>query len=290
MRIAIFGRSFDKSCLPHVKQIFDTLLQRGSEIFVVEPLNHFFKKSDFEHKYTTFEGTEDFPDIEYAISIGGDGTLLEAVTTIGKRAIPVLAINAGRLGFMATVPIDKTENALDLFFEKKFKISERILVQVDSENNLFDEVNYGLNECAILKRDSSSMIVIHTYINGEFLNSYWADGLIVSTPTGSTGYSLSCGGPLVMPATNNFIIAPVNPHNLNVRPLVVPDDSEITFNIEGRSKSFLVALDHRSKKVSAEQELKVSKANFKAQLIELDGFSYFNVLRNKLNWGLDARN
>lgn len=290
MQVAIFGRAFDKSCFPHVEEIFNTLIRNGVTIFVIEPLNHFFKKSEIELEYITFENDDDFPEVEYAISIGGDGTLLETVTTIGNRNIPVLAINAGRLGFMATVPIDKTTNALELFLQKKFTISERILVQLESENNLFEESNFALNECAILKRDTSSMIVIHTYINGEFLNSYWADGLIVSTPTGSTGYSLSCGGPLVMPATSNFIIAPVNPHNLNVRPLIVPDDSTLTFKIEGRSRSFLVALDHRSKKVNADLELHVKKANFKAKLIELEGFSYFNVLRNKLNWGLDARN
>lgn len=290
MQIALFGRAFDKNYLPFVQQLFDALVSNGMTIYVIEPLNHFFEKSEFGCNFTTFESLNDIPKIDYAISIGGDGTLLEAVTIIGEREVPILAINAGRLGFMATLSIDNIETVIDLFLSKKFTISERILVQLESDTSIFDDNNHALNECAILKRDSSSMIVIHAYMNGEFLNSYWADGLIVSTPTGSTGYSLSCGGPLVMPTTNNFIIAPVNPHNLNVRPLIVPDDSILTFKVEGRSKSFLTALDHRSKKVSVDVELTIRKADFKAKLIELEGFSFFNVLRNKLNWGLDARN
>ena len=239
---------------------------------------------------TVFEGKADLPNIDFAFSIGGDGTLLETVTHIENRQTPILAINAGRLGFMATVPIEKISTSLEKFFNKEYTVSERILVQMNTEDDLFGEDNFALNEFAILKRDSSSMIVIQAYINGEFLNTYWADGLIVSTPTGSTGYSLSCGGPLVMPTTNNFIIAPINPHNLNVRPLIVPDDCTLSFKIEGRSKSFLVSLDYRSKKIGANKEIIVSKANFKTKLIEIEESNYFNVLRNKLNWGLDARN
>lgn len=290
MRIAIFGRTFNKSCLPYIQQIFDILKDKGVTYYVIDPLYQFLLKHDVAMDTTVFEGKSDLPVIDFAFSIGGDGTLLETVTYIESKQTPILAINAGRLGFMATVPIEKISASLEKFFNKEYTVSERILVQMNTEDNLFGEDNFALNEFAILKRDSSSMIVIHAYINGEFLNSYWADGLIVSTPTGSTGYSLSCGGPLVMPTTNNFIIAPINPHNLNVRPLIVPDDCTLSFKIEGRSKNFLVSLDYRSKKIGANKEIIVSKANFKTKLIEIEDSNYFNVLRNKLNWGLDARN
>lgn len=290
MRIAIFGRTFNKSCLPYIQQIFDILKDKGVTYYVIDPLYQFLLKHDVAMDTTVFEGKSDLPVIDFAFSIGGDGTLLETVTYIESKQTPILAINAGRLGFMATVPIEKISASLEKFFNKEYTVSERILVQMNTEDNLFGEDNFALNEFAILKRDSSSMIVIQAYINGEFLNTYWADGLIVSTPTGSTGYSLSCGGPLVMPTTNNFIIAPINPHNLNVRPLIVPDDCTLSFKIEGRSKNFLVSLDYRSKKIGANKEIIVSKANFKTKLIEIEDSNYFNVLRNKLNWGLDARN
>ncbi len=290
MRIAIFGRTFNKSCIPYIQQIFDILKEKEVTYFVIDPLYQFLSKNDVVMDTTVFEGKADLPEIDFAFSIGGDGTLLETVTYIESRQTPILAINAGRLGFMATVQIEKISSSLEKFFNKEYTVSERILVQMNTEDKLFGEDNFALNEFAILKRDSSSMIVIQAYINGEFLNTYWADGLIVSTPTGSTGYSLSCGGPLVMPTTNNFIIAPINPHNLNVRPLIVPDDCTLSFKIEGRSKSFLVSLDYRSKKIGANKEIIVSKADFKTKLIEIEESNYFNVLRNKLNWGLDARN
>ncbi len=290
MQIAIFGRTFNKSCLPYIQQIFDILKAKQVTYYVIEPLHQFLLKNDVQMETIVFEGKDDLPNIDFAFSIGGDGTLLETVTYIESKQTPILAINAGRLGFMATVPIEKISYSLEKFFNKEYTVSERILVQMDTEDKLFGEDNFALNEFAILKRDSSSMIVIQAYINGEFLNTYWADGLIVSTPTGSTGYSLSCGGPLVMPTTNNFIIAPINPHNLNVRPLIVPDNCTLSFKIEGRSKSFLVSLDYRSKKIGANKEIIVSKADFKTKLIEIEDSNYFNVLRNKLNWGLDARN
>lgn len=290
MRIALFGRTFEKACFPYVKLILKKLEDNNVSYCMTHALHQFLSKNGFELSIPTFESKSELAGVDYAFSIGGDGSLLEAATLINDLEIPVLGINAGRLGFMATVQIENIEAALDEFFEERFSLSERILVQVTTDQNLFGEFNYGLNEFAIQKRDTSSMIVIHAYINGEFLNSYWADGIIVSTPTGSTGYSLSCGGPLVMPQTNNFILAPVNPHNLNVRPLIVPDDCTLTFKIEGRSKNFLVSLDHRSRKAEADVEITISKAGFKAKLIELKDSNYFNILRNKLNWGLDARN
>ncbi len=292
MEIAIFGRSFDPQLGRNISELFQILESNGVKITVFGPLMNFLEQKKVVEKiYPTFETTEELNNIDYLLSIGGDGTLLESATYVHDKNIPILGINAGRLGFLSTVTIDSIPKALQQLLKGEFSIDERILISLESSNpELFGDLNFALNEFAILKRDTSSMIVVHTYLNGEFLNSYWADGLIVSTPTGSTGYSLSCGGPLMMPQTSNFIIAPVNPHNLNVRPMVVSDKSEISFKIEGRSKKFLVSLDSRSKSVDAKVSLSIKKAPFTTKLIALEGASHFNTLRNKLNWGLDIRN
>jgi NAD+ kinase len=237
-----------------------------------------------------FENHTDMPDADYFLSIGGDGTMLEAVTYITDKNIPILGINTGRLGFLATNSKDEYAVALRAMFDGYFDIEERSMICLDSNQDLFGGVPLALNEFAIMKRDTSSMIVVHTYINGEYLNSYWADGLIVATPTGSTGYSLSVGGPVLVPQTANFVIAPVSPHNLNVRPLIVPDSSVIAFEIEGRSKNFLVSLDSRSRKVDANIQLAVRSYEHKAKLIKLSGQSFLKTLRTKLNWGMDIRN
>lgn len=291
MKIGVVGKPFKKSLCSQFKIFFKKLEQLGVELQVQESFHKFIYRSGLiEKQYETFSVSNEINRIDYMISIGGDGTLLEALTYIGDREIPILGINAGRLGFLATITIDKSVEAIDAIINSNFYLDERSLLKLDANADLFGDAAYAMNEFAILKRDTSSMIVVHTYLNDEFLNSYWADGLLVSTPTGSTGYSLSCAGPLVMPQTNNFIISPVNPHNLNVRPMIVSDNSTISFRIEGRSKKFLVSLDSRSKSVDASIELSVRKENFKAILIQLKDYSYFNTLRTKLNWGLDVRN
>jgi NAD+ kinase len=224
------------------------------------------------------------------ISIGGDGTLLETVAYVGARETPILGINTGRLGFLATTAPGQIKDAVSSLYNNYFTLEERSLIHLDTDRELFDGLSFGLNEFTITKRDTASMIVVHTYIDGEYLNSYWADGLIVATPTGSTGYSLSCGGPVVLPQSGNFIISPVSPHNLNVRPLVVSDNSVISFEIQGRSKNYLVSLDSRSRVVDASIGLAVRKESFRARLVQLDGNNFLQTLRNKLNWGLDVRN
>jgi len=216
--------------------------------------------------------------------------LLELITQVKASGTPVLGVNAGRLGFLATTPISESKEIIKGILEKNRKYDRRSLIRLESQTDLFKGQNFALNEFAITKRDTSSMIVIKAYINGEFLNSYWADGLIVSTPTGSTGYSLSAGGPLVMPATNNFIITPINPHSLTVRPVVVPDDCEIRLKVEGRAKKVLLSLDHRSVSVETGLDFVLKKERFQINLLKLESYSYFNSLRNKLNWGLDSRN
>jgi NAD+ kinase len=224
------------------------------------------------------------------LSIGGDGTLLDTVTYVGSLQLPILGIHTGRLGFLATITPDRIAQAIDALYKGHFNIEERSLIRVDTDPDVFGSLNFGLNEFSVLKRDTSSMIVVHTYIDGEYLNSYWADGLVVATPTGSTGYSLSCGGPVMLPQTNNFIIAPVCPHNLNVRPLVVSDQSVISFEIEGRSTSYMLALDSRSLPVEASVQIAVRRETFNARLVKLNHVNFLSTLRSKLNWGLDRRN
>jgi NAD+ kinase len=291
MRIAIHGRPFNDDAAIHIKELFTQLDIKKSEIVVYSPFLQTLKKKNLvDKKFNTYSNPEDLPEVDYLISVGGDGTLLESVTFVGRKPIPILGINTGRLGFLATTQRQDACEAVTALYNKDFKIEERTLIKLISEKDVFQGVNFGLNEFTILKRDSSSMIVIHTYINGEYLNSYWADGLIVATPTGSTGYSLSCGGPLVLPQNKNFIISPVSPHNLNVRPMIVPDTCELSFQIEGRSKKIMISLDSRSRSISSGIELKVKKEDFSMKLIELKSYNYLQTLRNKLNWGLDLRN
>jgi NAD+ kinase len=224
------------------------------------------------------------------ISIGGDGTLLDTVCQVGSLEIPILGLNTGRLGFLATVATDTIEEAINFLAEGNFQLESRTLISLESSKSLFGRHSFALNEFTIHKRDTSSMITVHTYIDGKYLNSYWADGLIIATPTGSTGYSLSCGGPLISPEAKNFVITPVSPHNLNVRPIIVSDESEISFTIEGRSEKFLISLDSRSTSISSEVKLLVKKESFEAKLIKLPSYHFFDTLREKLNWGFDMRN
>lgn len=228
------------------------------------------------------------PDV--IITLGGDGTILTATTIIRELEIPILGINLGRLGFLANIEQQRIVDAIDLLKAKKYVIKERAMIELMTDKNLFENENFALNDFTLLKRDNSSMIIIHTYIDGEFLISYWADGLIVSTPTGSTAYSLSCGGPIMFPSSDNFILTPVAPHNLNVRPVVVSSSHEITFKIEGRGESYLCTLDSRNTTITADTEIKIKKGPFVSRFITLDGDSYMRTIRNKLNWGLDKRN
>ena len=291
MKIAIHGRPIKDEAIPYIQAMFDHLKKQILDVQLQQAFKNILEKKEIGNiNYPTYSKPEDLIGMDFLISTGGDGTLLEAITFVGDKGIPILGINTGRLGFLATTSREDIAVAIDCLVAGEYKVNERTLIKLENGEQLFNGINYGLNEFAILKRDTSSMIVVHTYVNGEYLNSYWADGLLVSTPTGSTGYSLSCGGPLVVPGSNNFIIAPVSPHNLNVRPLIVSDDSTISFEVESRSNNFLVSLDSRSIKVPSTIKLIVKKADFKIKLIELKNYNYYNTLRQKLNWGLDLRN
>lgn len=274
-----------------MQELFRILAEREADLQLSEQFGSFLQKNGVDtNQIKRFSHQRYIFDADFMISIGGDGTLLETVSYVGPRQTPILGINTGRLGFLATTAPQQAREAVNSLYNNYFVLEERSLIHLETDRELFDGTNFGLNEFTITKRDTASMIVVHTYIDGEYLNSYWADGLIVATPTGSTGYSLSCGGPVVLPQSGNFIISPVSPHNLNVRPLVVSDNSVISFEIQGRSKNYLVSLDSRSRVVDAAIQLAVRKESFKARLVQLDGANFLQTLRNKLNWGLDVRN
>ncbi|UOQ73775.1 NAD kinase [Hymenobacter cellulosilyticus] len=291
MKIAILGKPFDEETVPFLQALLDDLVARGTEVIIVESFRTYLdNRLRLPESIGTFRRGDSLRDVQFVFSIGGDGTLLDTVTYVGALQIPILGINTGRLGFLATITVERIAQAIDALFKGHFVVEERSLIRVETDPEVFDGINFGLNEFSILKRDTSSMIVVHTYIDGEYLNSYWADGLIVATPTGSTGYSLSCGGPVMLPQTNNFIIAPVCPHNLNVRPLIVSDRSVISFEIEGRSNNFLLSLDSRSVAVDAGIQIAVRRENFAVRLVKLNHVNFLTTLRSKLNWGLDKRN
>ncbi len=289
MRIGVHGKEFTRQFVPFVERIFELLADHDISVSS-RFLSHLKHPSFRKYQWKTYEPGDDLSKMQLFISIGGDGTLLEAVSHIGRHQIPILGINTGRLGFLATISREETENALAQLLQGKYKLDKRSVLRLNSSNDVFGKLNFALNDFTIVKKDTSSMITIHTFIDGEFLNSYWADGIIVATPTGSTGYSLSCGGPLIFPRSGTFVITPVSPHNLTVRPIIVADGAEISFRIEGRSKKFLVSLDSRVATVDSTVELKVKKGDFTVNLVQLEGQHYFKTLRQKLNWGLDLRN
>lgn len=292
MTIAIYGRATNDNTSEYIQQLFHKLNEYKTEILVYEPFYNFIKqKLELVGNIKTFSSHNHLHGkVDAMLSLGGDGTFLETLAFVRDSGIPVLGINTGRLGFLANVAKSEINVAIEALMNKKFSIEKRSLLSVSGPKGIFGEVNYGLNELTVLKKDTSAMITINTYINGDYLNSYFADGLIIATPTGSTAYSLSCGGPLVMPGSENFVITPIAPHNLNVRPLVISDNNVITLKVEGRSPNYLVTLDSRSEVIESNIELTIKKADFSAHLIKLENQSFFTTMRNKLLWGLDKRN
>ncbi|GAC1379973.1 MAG: NAD kinase [Ginsengibacter sp.] len=291
MRIAIYSRGLEGNKHNDIKLLLDELaLHKIEPVIFQDFFNQFYCTVNIPEKYSTFNSSEDLEDIDYIISLGGDGTLLDTVTFVQDKEIPVLGINYGRLGFLASIGKDELHSAVNSLVDKTYMVDKRSLLHVDADVPLFGKVPYALNELTIHKKDTSPMIKIHTYLNGEFLNTYWADGLIVSTPTGSTGYSLSCNGPVVFPDSKSFIITPVSPHNLNIRPIVVPDDNIISFEVEGRTDGYLCTLDSRREILAKEVQLAVKKEDFSINLIRLNENNFLQTLRNKLSWGLDKRN
>ncbi|MCS7019687.1 MAG: NAD kinase [Cytophagales bacterium] len=291
MKIALHSRPVDNQKQLYLQTIFNELHKLGAQLRISEPFQKHLEQigQEVACEYT-FSSYHELADTDLMLSIGGDGTFLETITLVRHTGIPILGINLGRLGFLATLSKENIAKGLHAICEGRYTIEERSMVRLDSSINLFGDLNFALNECTISKRDSASMIVVHTYLDGEYLNAYWADGLIVATPTGSTAYSISVGGPVVLPDSRNFIIAPISPHNLNVRPLVIHDGCVLSFEIEGRNNNFLVSLDSRFRTVDSNIKLSLRKCEFNARLIRLEGDNFLRTLRQKLNWGNDLRN
>ena len=292
MKIAIYSRGVENDQLKDINQLFTELINNGVEpVFFQDFFNQFYSAVNLDNKYSTFNSHEDLDEnIDCLISLGGDGTLLDTVTLVRDSGIPILGINYGRLGFLANIGRDEIHTAIDAIANRKYVLDKRRLIHLDANVPLFGETPYGLNEFSIHKKDSSPMIKIHTYLNGEFLNTYWADGLIVATATGSTGYSLSCNGPVVFPDSSSFVITPIAPHNLNIRPIVVPDNTIISFELEGRTDEFICTLDSRREIITKEIQLAVKKESFDINLIRMNENNFLQTLREKLSWGLDKRN
>lgn len=292
MKIAIYSRVLEEEQRSDVQFLFDELVKQKIKATVYLPfLEQIRDRVKLPSSVSTFYLPEDLTEeIEFVISLGGDGTLLDTVTLIKDKGIPVMGINFGRLGFLASIGREQLADAVKAIINQTFVVDKRTMIHLDASISMFGHMPFALNEFAIHKRDTSSMIKIHTYLNGEFLNTYWADGLIVATPTGSTAYSLSCGGPIVFPESGSFLITPVAPHNLNVRSIVVPDDNIISFEVESRDDQIICALDSRREIVSRSVQLAVKKESFLLNLVRLTENNFLQTLHNKLTWGLDKRN
>lgn len=294
MKIAIFGQFYHKNSENSVETLLDFLKGKKCETHIEKNFLKLINEgSEIDKRYDSFK-TFTILDSSYdaLISIGGDGTILRAVTYVKDTGIPIIGINTGRLGFLATIKKDQIKSALVEILRGRYKISKRSLLTINTtpENKDLYDLNFALNEIAVSRKNTTSMITVDTKLDGEYLTSYWADGLIISTPTGSTGYSLSCGGPVITPSANNFVITPIAPHNLNARPLVIPDSTEIQLKVSGREDNFLVSLDSRIITLSNNTTITIKKAPFNIKMIELNDESFLNTLRQKLLWGEDSRN
>ncbi|MBS1761948.1 MAG: NAD kinase [Bacteroidetes bacterium] len=292
MKIAIYSRGIENNQVADLGLLINELKKLKVEpVFFQDFFNKFYSAINLSGNYSTFNSSDELDSsIDCMISLGGDGTLLDTVTLVKESGIPVLGINYGRLGFLANIGKEDLQIAMDALINRKYVLDKRTLIHLDANMKLFGDCPYALNEFSIHKQDTSPMIKIHTYLNGEFLNTYWADGLIVATPTGSTGYSLSCNGPVVFPDSASFVITPVAPHNLNIRPIVVPDNNIISFELEGRTEGFICTMDSRREIVNKEVQLAVKKETFGINLIRLNENNFLQTLRNKLSWGFDKRN
>ena len=292
MRIALFGTPCSEQFTKYIQHLVSRLEEENVSILIYEEYFSFLqKKIHFKIAPRVFDSYENLKDkADFLFSIGGDGTLLGSVTLVRDSNIPILGINTGRLGFISSIATDQIESAITDVLNNQFDIKRRALLRLETENNLFGEVNFALNEVAIVKKDSSSMIRIDAFLNDEFLNSYWADGLVIATPTGSTGYSLSCGGPIIIPGTENVIITPIAPHNLNVRPIVLSDESIIKLKVADKDQLALVSLDSRFRAFDSSISLIIKKSNFKINLVEPQSHSFISTIRSKLMWGIDKRN
>jgi NAD+ kinase len=294
MKVALYGKKIETKNVPQIRLLFNLLDQNNVEYIVHSKLRvsvekHNLIQSSSIHYFNSYDDLRTLK-VSFVLSIGGDGTFLDTILLVRDLKIPILGINTGRLGFLSNTPTSEIESAVGDLISGNYSTEERSLLRLESKKGHFGEDNHALNEISILKSDSSSMITIHTELNGTHLNSYWTDGLIIATATGSTAYSLSCGGPIIMPGSGNFVITPIAPHNLNVRPIVIDDDAILKVKVESRAEKNLVAMDSRSEELRNGEVLTIQKADYKISVVQLQNQSFVNSLRNKLNWGLDHRN
>lgn len=294
MKVGIYGQYYKGEAVSYIEILLKTLAQKNIEVIIEKNFYNLIKANNFpEKEYQTFSDYTDLDNsFEVMLTVGGDGTFLRAVTYVRDLNIPVLGINIGRLGFLATIQKENISEAINLLLNKQYKVNERSLLTVTTsqKNNDLSDINFALNEISVSRRNTTSMVTVETYLDDEYLTSYWADGLIVSTPTGSTGYSLSCGGPVIAPSTKSLVLTPIAPHNLNARPLVIPDNTNIKLKIIAREKQALLSLDSRITTVDNHTEIFIKKAPFTLKTIQLSQQTFLKTLREKLLWGEDKRN
>ncbi|GHC64261.1 NAD kinase [Ulvibacter litoralis] len=294
MKIGIYGQFYHKDSETYIQLVLGGLQKKNVEIVIEENfLSIINEHQEISKNFSTFETFKEL-DSSYDLffSIGGDGTILKSITYVRDLGIPIVGINTGRLGFLATIQKKNITESINQILSNEYSISERSLLTIATEplNKEIEPLNFALNEIAVNRKNTTSMIKVETMVNDKYLTSYWSDGLIVSTPTGSTGYSLSCGGPVIDPSTNSMVITPIAPHNLNARPIVIPDNSTVTLKVSGREDAYLVSLDSRIATVENETTLIIKKAPFTIKLVQLSNDSFIKTLREKLLWGEDKRN
>ena len=293
MKVAIYGLTYKDNALDYVIELLDELQNVNSEVAIEKDFFQLLFDNRKIQTYTTFTDTEGLDaSFDMFVSFGGDGTILRATTYVKNTGIPIVGVNTGRLGFLSTFKKEDVRKVVQEFVQGDYRVVERSLVEVTYDSGIaeFQDLNFALNEVTVSRKDTTSMITVETYLNDEYLTSYWADGLIISTPTGSTGYSLSCGGPVIEPTAKSLVLTPIAPHNLNARPLVISDETEIRLKVSGREENHLVSLDSRIASVANGTELRIRKANFTIKMIEYTSESFLKTLRNKLLWGEDKRN
>lgn len=293
MKIGVYGIKFNPEKLSTFQNLF-TYLQDKLNNNTVSIFTGLYKQLVDNVKdidgFNRFSYSDEIEDFDLLICLGGDGSILDSLSIVRSSNVPVFGINTGRLGFLSSVSSENITEPLDKILAGNIKYDKRSVLKLSTKSNHFGDISYALNEVTVHKKDSSSMMIIHAYVDNDYLNSYWADGIIISSPTGSTGYNLSCSGPIIMPGSEVFIITPIAPHNLNVRPLIIPDNKKITLKLEGRDDEFLVALDARSEPIKIDEELVIEKGEFYMNVVRTPKHSFFSTIRNKLNWGLDNRN
>jgi NAD+ kinase len=291
MKFCIYGKRFEPDYASHVEQLFQTLIRRGVKISVYDQFYSFLKTNfSVPENIETYSSFEEVKDASFMLSVGGDGTVLDTVSIIRDSKVPILGVNTGRLGFLSHVDVEQIEEAVEALINGEFTLDKRSLIEVRSEQQSFGEFPFALNDVTLINNERSSMITVHAYVNDQYMSTYWSDGLIIATPTGSTAYSLSCGGPIVTPDSNNIIITPIAPHNLNVRPLILSNTNKVSIRPEGRSSEFQLTVDSKTYIVHPETIIDLTRASFEINLVKLENQNFFNTIRKKMGWGMDKRN